>query len=192
MGTAVQRHYTPAEVDKALSVVIIEGGNSLRAAEVLEEEGIPVPASTLREWRTGKHRERYLELAAELQPEIEKYVAASALDYLQRSESVKGDLLDLLKEQVDAKEVKDPASAISKLSVSQGIGIDTVLKIQGRPTQHIAHSSVDESLAALKRLGIVTDSTAEEIPEAEVVEGEMGEAPAVAATSSEADKQTRE
>lgn len=187
----VVRHFEPTEIRQALTILCLTGGSE-RAAERCAEQGIPVAGRTLRRWRESDHRELFLEIASSLQPEIEKAVVASTLDYLQRSEELKGDLLGLLKEQIDAKEVKDPAKAAQHLSVSQGIGIDTVLKVQGRPTQLIQHSSVDDSVATLKRLGIVVDGEAEEISEAEVVEEEKPEGPAGVAIAPESSSQTQD
>ena len=56
------RRYSDEEIEVALSVVAFHCGNTRKAAETLEDQGLHVPESTLRHWRSKLYVERYMEI----------------------------------------------------------------------------------------------------------------------------------
>lgn len=156
--------YTPEQITQGLTALALAGGNSVTAEAQLAELGCPIPARTLCAWRTDQHPERYRDICNEVAPQIEARVI-----HLQRELAVRATetallAADLERDRLSKGDVKDAASSARNLSTVAGIAVDKIMSLTGRPTSVIEHRTVDESLNKLKRLGLVVEGTAEEIP----------------------------
>lgn len=155
--------YAPHEIDKALTTLAYYGGNSARAGKALG-----ISDATLREWRTQKHRERYLEICEREAPKLEALAANQAREIIVRSAEVEHSILDRLAAQDDqeptTKELSELAGALQRLSTSKGINTTKLLELTGRPTQIVEHRDPKQAAAALaRRLGVTLDGTAVDI-----------------------------
>lgn len=161
------RSYTPAEKDLGMSALLICGGNKRLAARELKRQGMEVPASTLQRWKED-HPERYRELETELMPEIRAQFAEGfqnlARNYMQGQEAATSLLLDRMKkEEVDTR---DLTNVVKAFAISGGIASEKAMLWRGEATSIVEHRSVDEDMAALKRMGVVTVE-AEDVTEVE-------------------------
>jgi hypothetical protein len=172
--------FTPEEIERSLLALALCGGNSTRAAKMLEADPrmSRVPATpTLRQWRNYNHNARYEELRTRHAPEIE---AAAIGDY--REIVVEGARAQLLATQRSANNIEqlDPAEAakVAKdLSVATGIAADKLLLFTDRPTSRTETTTPEQTLAALlQALGIrpndTIPSTATELPTDDAVTAE--------------------
>ena len=177
MGEAVQRRYSPEEVDQAL-MTLIAVGTSTEAAKVIKQEfGFDVPADTLRYWRSSR-RERYIELVRQHGAELE-----------QRAVDTKRALLPLLAEgialgvektiqELEDGEAKDPSASARNLAVISGIETRDLLTLTGRPSAITATASPED---LYRQLSSILKGEDEEIPDAEVVTDEVPEGAVVPA-----------
>jgi transposase-like protein len=141
------RYLTPPQIDAGLRVVVRHGGSATVAAREL---GIPV--NTVESWKK-RHRERYHQLREEMGPELERQAQQGFLAFVTRAEEAKAKALEAVVEGLDAGTVKDPARALQQVSISQGIAVQKVLELSGRPTSIVEHRSVAETIAQLRSLG---------------------------------------
>lgn len=154
---------SPTEIDKALTVLAYYGGNSARASA---ETGIA--ASTLRDWRTTVHRDRYLEITEREGPRLEALAANQARELVIRSADIEHAIIDRLAAQDDeaptTKELTELAGALQRITTSKGINTTKLLELTGRPTQVVEHRDPKQAAAALaRRLGVVLEGTATDI-----------------------------
>lgn len=147
------RYLTPPQIDLGLRALVRNGGSGTTTAREL---GIPV--DTVNSWRR-RHRERYEELRVQMGPELEAQAIADFRGFVQRAEEAKSLALEKTVDALEAGDIKDPAKTLQAISISQGIAVQKVLELSGRPTAIVEHRSMAEALARLRALG------------AEVIEG---------------------
>jgi hypothetical protein len=155
-----RREYSPTEIDKALTVLAFYGGNAARASVDTN-----IPTATLKLWRSAKHRDRYYELAEREGPKLEAIGASNAREIVLRAAHAEHKILDSLdSDELTSKQMSELAGALQRISTSKGINTTKLLELTGRPTQVVQHLNPQQTIQALARdLGIVIDSTAEEI-----------------------------
>jgi crotonobetainyl-CoA:carnitine CoA-transferase CaiB-like acyl-CoA transferase len=152
------RHYTPAEIDKALSAYVLTGGNAKQAQELLLSYDGKAPSDvTIGQW-AKEHADRYHELREELAPQVAKKIAAEAeglaLKLAQAEEKLTAKLLEAIENgELPAKEY---SGALRNITTSKALQVDKLSSpLRGRPT--VIHGPADpsEMLATLARkLGI--------------------------------------
>lgn len=62
-----------------------------------------------------------------------------------------------------SKRVRDAGKTLQHIAISQGIAVQKILELTGRPTQVVQHTSMNEALARLKALGAVVEGVATDI-----------------------------
>jgi len=153
------RSYTVEQVDRALLVLAMNGGNSLRAADELADQGIEIDDSTLRLWKSKHYPRRYLHIQEQYGRRLEDVLVAQ-----QREIAIAASLKALEGiQQIDFNRIdhRDKARSVQALQTTAGIGTDKVLTLTGRPTAVVQHQ--DSSAVLRKYGGRVIEGTAEEL-----------------------------
>lgn len=168
--------YTPAEVDKALTVLAYCGGNGRRASEISG-----VPKATLQLWRTETHRERYQEIAERERPKLEQMAVDGAVAQILRADESALRILDRLDDALEdpdakPKELSELAGAAQRLATAKGINGTKLLELTGRPTQITEHRSATDTLRSLAQRfpGLIVDAEATEIHDHQALVAETG------------------
>lgn len=171
MGAAVQRSYTLEEVETGLVELAIWHGNVRQAERTLTERGLRIPFTTLQTWKTS-HAERLAELQAQIVPKVRAKLAEQYEVIGMRAAELTLDSMDRLGDELKEIPARDLAAAIRNLSTTGAIGIDKASLLRGLPTEIRQTDSAEDILKRLqqKHPSMFVDSTAEEIPTAEVVE----------------------
>jgi hypothetical protein len=151
-------HGWPAEtIARGLQALVIEAGNSRKAAERMKAAGYPVPRETLRGWMTDTHADEYRparifyrdrlyeELAEEFQ-EVERRALESTRKALDKH--------DELLAAGDIKGATSIANAARNTSTVSGISFDKASLAHGRPTQVTEARDIKEIEAGLRRMGL--------------------------------------
>lgn len=144
-----RRSYMPHEVEAALQALVLSGGSPRRASKLC---GVPHP--TLIDW-ASKHRERIEVIRRERGPELERMAIEGFRGFIVRAEEVKAAALEATMAQIENGSIKDPARAMQAVSISQGISVQRMLELDGRPSGVEPGRSLGELVAALERLGAV-------------------------------------
>jgi hypothetical protein len=161
---ALRRTYTPDEVDTGLTVLALCGGDSSEAERRLQAAGQPIPSSTLRDWRTHTHADRYVAICHERAPEIEKRVLQRSQEIQQRALATSLKAVNEAERQLDNGEAKDPAGTAKNLALTYGIITDKSLLLQGRPNVMVGTQDARDLLDDIRReLGTIP-GTAIEVP----------------------------
>jgi hypothetical protein len=184
MGAAVQRSYNLEEIELGLSELAIWFGNSRQASRTLADKGIEIPRSTLEGWQR-QHPERYAELQEQVVPIVRERLAQLFETSAMRSVELTLKGLDRMDEEFGEIPARDLAGAIRNISTAGAIGIDKASLLRGLPTEIRQTDSAEDILKRLaqKHPGMFVEGSAEEIPEAEVVEEKAPKGRVVVATS---------
>lgn len=158
--------YSPAEIDEALITLAYCGGNGRKAERITG-----IPQSTLYQWRTHKHRERYQEIAERERPKLEQIAVDGAVAQILRADETTLRIYDRLDEALDtqdasSKELSELAGAAQRLTTAKGINGTKLLELTGRPTQITEHRDASQILRGLASRfpNLVVDAEATEIP----------------------------
>lgn len=171
-----RREYAPHEIDTALTTLAYYGGNSLRTSEATG-----IPGQTIRQWRTGEHRDRYLEIAEREAPRLEAIAAHQARELILRAGEAEHGLLDILNARLNeetapepqrddfpndalyllayetwvkrgnSKELSELAGTLQRITTSKGINGTKLLELTGRPTSIVEHRDPRDDIRALAR-----------------------------------------
>lgn len=147
-----RRNFTPDQRDAALLAVIMSGGRVKQTARELD-----VNYETLRSMVDRNH-ERYEELQRKHGPELEARAVANLQAFVARAEEAKFIALDASVAQIEAGESKSPANDLKNIAVAQGISVQKILELSGRPTQIVQHGGLAEAMARLRQLGATVEA----------------------------------
>lgn len=160
-----RRNFSVEQRDQALLAVIMSGG---RVKQTAKELGINY--ETLRSM-VDRNREHYEELQRKHGPELEARAVANLQAFVARAEEAKFIALDASVAQIEAGESKSPANDLKNIAVAQGISVQKILELSGRPTQIVQHGGLAEAMARLRQLGATVEanydvaSTVVDLPE---------------------------
>ena len=187
--------YSEEVVAAALWEIAAAGGNCARALRALEQrfeqevrDGLRLPTDrTLRNWKTGTYRNRYQELLQGSAKELEELVAQKGIDFALRAQQAKVDALAQVEARMGSLDAVEASLVMRNLAQAEAVGVQQAGQLRNRPGFGERDvRDVDQIAAALARLNVVklvdAESTAEEIPAADVVDG--GAPPAQAASGS--------
>jgi hypothetical protein len=124
--------YTHEQREMGLRAVALNSGNTERAARDLRTMGIKVPRSTLRDWATRQHVQRYREIQTEVIPEIEERLAQKSEGLATQYSDLEADVLVRLKKELPNVPVRDLSRAARDLATGKGISTDKARDLRGR------------------------------------------------------------
>lgn len=151
--------------------LVRHNNNAAAASRALkDEQGLSVSAAKLIEWRDETHTDLFERCrdtrAAILANECEDIAHAEVrLEWL---------VLEKAKEKVENDEIdaRDLGGLLRNVATSKGINLSNANVLRGRPTTiHESRGAEDIMRALFSKLNMPVDSTAEEIPTAEIEEG---------------------
>ena len=172
--------YSLEQIEAGLTAMAIWHGNSRQASRVLGEAGIEVPPTTLILWK-NTHTERYAELTEQIVPQVREKLAQQFEVIGMRSAELTLDTLEQFSDEVKNLPARDLAGAIRNLSTAGAIGVDKASLLRGMPTEIRKTENVSDLVERVQQTekalrekypSLFVESTAEEIPDAEVVESE--------------------
>lgn len=159
----MSRRYSELEIERGLVALVEHGGNHRAASRMLELDGLKIPATTLDNWRKRKtYKQRYLDLVAELGPQIRKEAAQRQRALADKAASVTVKIIDKLDAEVDNLETRDLPGAARNMATTSAIGVDKAMILDGEATQRV-EIDLAGAVRDLKALGVDID----------VVEGEV-------------------
>lgn len=169
--------YDETQVHRALTEVALAGGNCAEASRRLKRQDDPlsVPQSTLKLWRGRQHAVTYEKIRTDVQDRLRGILAAQAEDNARQAGELERDLMGRMSKLVASGEPADLATfakAVREMATTAGISTDKALVLRGQPSAITEHRTSKELLDSLQRRfpAGVTDSDAEEITDAELVD----------------------
>jgi hypothetical protein len=152
--------YPEELVQLGLRTLALCGGNTRRAAQILEADGNRIPQSTLHRWRDHTHARRYLEIRNEMQAEIGQEIADHAMEIAGQANEVEEQLIAKMAANVDDLPIensKDMANAArSFASVAQGrdLALRNANLLREKPTKISRVENPAELIRELEALGV--------------------------------------
>lgn len=169
---ARRSRYTPAERERGLTALALASGNSRRAAALLKEQGLSIPASTLFTW-PQLYPDEYQAVREGVLPRVKAELAEAHSALAARQVEVSSEMTERLAKEMGGIPVRDLAGAIRNIDTGSGIHTQRAAELRGEPTI-IEHRSLKEIIGGLERRGIIT-----KVPsEFEIIEGGAEELPA--------------
>lgn len=162
-----QGDYSEADIERALVTLVHYGGSPKKAAEALEEQGQPIPYSTLASWKRT-HADRYLTLVEREEPRrkaIAQQVHENAAD---TKLSIAMEAAERTAENMRSGELNavQVARLIQPLTTAAAIDRDKAAQLRGEATAVVRHESAKDIEQALKRMGVLVEGEAVEIESA--------------------------
>lgn len=162
--------YSEAQVERALLERALCPSNKKAVENLRQHKGFETFTDhTMAAW-LRLHSERYSEIAAEQNEKFAKVHAAEAERRIRAMGEVNDALVEKLGEAVAAGNLapKDLSTAIRNLSVSSAVEQDKIvnpIRGRGQIVEHRPAGDIRAELESrLRRLGMLVDGTAEEIP----------------------------
>jgi hypothetical protein len=168
----VAHRYSEDEKERGLVAVALNSGNCARAAELLADQGQPIPERTLRQWR-AKETELYARVEDKILPAVRAKRAADYDHLAERGIEVSRKGLERLDKEIgdsDKLSTRDLPGALRNVGVFSGIGTDKSQVLRDLPTEIKSDRSAAEIIRALREKGVIVDGEAEDVTEAEVVD----------------------
>lgn len=154
--------YTEVDVEMAMRVLALYGGNCVRASEVLKSEGRPISVEKLRQWKRETHIVRYEKAVDELRARIGTRVSNEAMEVVSRAASIEDALMDRLEDEVHALKPGELAKAALNVAQTKRTNVEIARLLRNEPTSIVENRTVEESLDTLKDLGIAVTVEAQE------------------------------
>jgi len=152
--------------------VALCGGNTRRAHRALKARGLHIPRTTLMQWATTQHMDRYDALRREVIPKVHDRLARESEDLAIEYGEAERKTLERYLQVVPELKPAEAAGAARNMATSRGIATDKALLLRGRPNQISEHRNVGEIIRALKAKGAtvtlpteVLEGSAEEVAE---------------------------
>lgn len=149
-NTAMPPRHSPETIDTALAA-LISAGNAATASRHLEMiEGLKINERTIARWRE-QHSDRYDEILKGWQKQRDERVIRRLDHTTLLATEVQQRALEQALKEAKAGELRDPAGAAQKASVTLGITVEKAQLLKGLPTEITARATPDELLAKLTR-----------------------------------------
>lgn len=149
-------HWGEEDVATALHVLALNGGDCTRAREILTAEGRPIPLKTLLDWKNNIHAVRYEETVYNLRKEIGSVVSDRAMANATAANNLQAEMLAKAAETLAIDPPKDLTKAALNLALVQKNNVETARILRDQPTSIVEVRNVDETIADLADLGIIT------------------------------------
>lgn len=167
------RNFDLKEVDIVLGVLAVNGGNVTRTSQqVMAEFDISIHPNTIRTWRKEKFIKRYTEIQDELTKTLDKSTADKLTHIQARNTSAQEEILDLIEQRLlDEPNIplKDLAPALRNIAQTGHMNLQNRNLLLEKPTSITETRTVESKIKELEDDGILIDSDAEDITDAEVV-----------------------
>jgi hypothetical protein len=158
--------YTAEQVTRGLMMMVVWNGNQTEARKsLIAEDGLDVPASTLKSWCTTSHRDQYEQLRAQYAPELEEQLVKAYRTVASRAVAVQMKAVEEAEKRLDRGADTDPARTAASLAKVSQTSTDKLMSLTGRPAVITEDRSMNEILRSLaaKIPGLVVfDGEAEE------------------------------
>jgi hypothetical protein len=164
MGKRNGHHYTDQEVERGLVAVAMCSGNYRRAAQLLEQQDLPIPASTLRDWLT-RRAEDYTQVREQTMPKLNAQLAEQHTQLVRANMELEDELRKKITEQKDEIPARDLPGALRNVSTSTGIHSDKARLLRGEPTQIVQSKDAAELQRALEAHGFVISLGPQDVQE---------------------------
>jgi hypothetical protein len=166
MARAPRRRYSPEEIERGLTALILAGSSHAAEAEC----GIPAP--TLRDWKL-KHPEQYERIQTNVEPRIVQKIAGMAEGMVIRLGDLQHRTLDQYEQTMHELKPAEAAAASRNLATTSALYIDKHSSpLRERPSHVQQGSDVEALMMRMARLlgheapkhvlNQATDSTAEQ------------------------------
>ncbi len=153
--------YTDEQQTRGLLALVACAGSASAAAQALEQQGHPIPVSTLRTW-TATRRDELDGLRDRYAPQLEEEIVRQLRDLALYAPRVQRKAIELAEERLDAGKDINPAQTAASLAKVAANATDKLLALTGRPTQITEHRSVEEITRGLVAAGVLVLDTASE------------------------------
>ncbi len=165
---ATLRH-TEAEVDLALRLLALSGGELTQTSKQLKAEGISITRQSLRKWRDVCFPRRYHMVRQELGRDVGEEMAGRAMERALQADEAQSRYIEEAIKKLDQVEPEHLAKKNAlALAQAMGISVEKAQLLRDRPTEIKEVRSVDENIAILERLGVLKRT--DEAINAQVVE----------------------
>jgi hypothetical protein len=176
------RVYDEETIERGLTELVLAGGSESLAAQRLKDRGEGIPRTTLADWRNQTYASRYMEthrrLIGRLQEEMAGHAEARALEY-DHAEAL---AIARTVETIDELPAKDAAATARNLAVGKGVAMDKARLYRDKPTIITEARPAAQILAEMAAKAAYINSDAEEIEDAQLVDG-GGEPPGLPAAA---------
>lgn len=168
------RNFDLKEVDVVLGVLASNGGNVTKTSQqVMAEFDISIHPNTIRTWRKEKFVARYKEIQDSLLKGLDKETADKLTHLQARNASAQEEILDLIEQRlVDEPDIplKDLAPALRNIAQTSHMTLQNRNLLLEKPTSITEQRTVESKIKELEDEGILIDSDAEDITDAETVD----------------------
>lgn len=145
--------YPPEIIISALYALAAHGGHSGQAHATLTEQHGPnniPPERTLRRWRTDRYPIRYHQILTEQTTQLETLVEHQLRETLRLTGLTKHRILERLADNINNINPTDLGKTAQQLAVTEGVAVDKLLTLTGRPNNITEHRTADEILNSLE------------------------------------------
>lgn len=147
--------WSDTDIELALRTMALTGGSPTKTAALMEQEGRPIPATTLTTWRDTTHAVRYENIVDQVRGEISKRVANRAMHIAGEAAQVEAGLVERAGDTIRELDAKDLTKAALNMAQLKKQNVETARVLREQPTQIVATQDVGDALARLQALGVL-------------------------------------
>jgi hypothetical protein len=151
-------NYKPAEIDAALAIFAMQSGRQATVVPMLEQAGLGhIPIETLRTWAYKRHKERYQQIAAEVEAHRRSQLADQHMRLAHMSADLAEEATRLLRDRLDNAEeleTRELAKILREASNAAGLHTKGQQLLSGRPTAIVENRFEDIRRILAERHGI--------------------------------------
>lgn len=148
------------DVEVALRVLALCGGDARRAHSLLLGRGYEIPRRTLSSWKTDTYAQRYHQVLTETQQEIGSHAADRAMEIAGKANAVEELLVEETELKVHEIEPKDLARSAQAMTQVKAENVRTARLLREQPTSIVEARDPAETIKELQALGIVRRESA--------------------------------
>jgi hypothetical protein len=154
-----RKDYTDQEVEAGLTALALCSGHRERAAELVKETGLEIPAETIRSWANRTRVEDYARIREQVAPRLQAELAEVHEALATGAAELEAKTINRLDQRLDQGDVedKDLANILKNLAIAGGVHVDKAQLLKNLPTV-IVKRDASEVLRKLQSRGIVVDA----------------------------------
>ena len=148
-------NFTTADVELALRVLALNGGNYSKTSRELEKiHNLPIDSATLSKWRKVSFANRYDEIAVELRKTIGDSLSNRLIENASLAADTTHELITTLADNQADLETEDLSKVAKDLASISGTSIEKAALLRGQPTDIVEERKPELILEELKKLGV--------------------------------------